>query len=55
MFEQKLAFSVVVFFTCGNLTVIFTVFFQLFGSVFFLNGFPNPFIVRSRSGFLFSQ
>ena len=30
-------------------------FFWFFGSVFFLNGFSNPFIVRSRSSFLFSQ
>ena len=40
-------------FTCGNFTLIFTVF-QFFGSVF-LNGFPNPFIVRSGSSFRFSQ
>ena len=42
-------------FTCGNFTWIFTVFFDFFGSVFFLNRFPNPFIVRSRSSVLFSQ
>ena len=42
-------------FTCGNFTLIFTVFFRFFGSVFFLNGFSNPFIVRSMSNFLFSQ
>ena len=42
-------------FTCGNFTLIFTVFFRFFGSDFFVNGFPNPFIVRSRSNFLFSQ
>ena len=41
-------------FTCGNFTLIFTVF-SIFGSDFFLNGFSNPFIVRSRSSFLFSQ
>ena len=41
-------------FTCGNFTLIFTVFW-FFGSDFFLNGFPNPFIVRSWSSFLFSQ
>ena len=41
-------------FTCGNSTLSFAVF-QFFGSNFFLNGFPNPFIVRSRSSFLFSQ
>ena len=55
MFEQKFAFSLVVFsFTCGNLTLIFTVFFDFLDRIF-LNGFPNPFIVRSRSSFLFSQ
>ena len=42
-------------FTCGNFTLIFTVLFRFFGSDFFLNGFSNPFIVRSRSSFLFSQ
>ena len=42
-------------FTCGNFTLIFTVFFRFFGSDFFLNGFPNPFIVLSRSSFLYSQ
>ena len=41
-------------FTCGNFTLIFTVF-SIFWIVFLLNGFPNPFIVRSRSSFLFSQ
>ena len=41
-------------FTCGNFTLIFTVF-RFFGSDFYLNGFLNPFIVRSRSSFLFSQ
>ena len=30
-------------------------FFLFFGSGFFLNGFPNPFIVRSWSSFLFSR
>ena len=30
-------------------------FFLFFGSDFFLNAFPDPFIVLSRSGFLFSQ
>ena len=41
-------------FTCGNFTLIFTVF-SIFGSIFFLNGFANPLIVRSRFSFLFSQ
>ena len=30
-------------------------FFQFFGFDSFLNGFPNPFIVRSRSSFLFDH
>ena len=42
-------------FTCGNLTLIFTVFSIFFWIGFFLNGFTNPFIVRSRSISLFSQ
>ena len=41
-------------FRCGNLTLIFTVL-RFFGSDFFLNGFSNPFIVRSGPSFLFSQ
>ena len=40
-------------FTCGNFTLIFTVF-SIFGSDF-LNGFSNPFVVLSRSSFVFSQ
>ena len=31
-------------FTCGNCALIFP-FFRFFGLDFFLNGFPNPFIV----------
>ena len=43
-------------FTCGKqFHFDFYCFFQFFGSDFFLNGFPNPFIVRYRSSFLFSQ
>ena len=42
-------------FTCGNFTLIFTIFFNFLDRIFFLNGFSNPFIVRSRSSFLFSQ
>ena len=49
MFEQKFGFSLVVFlFTCGNFTLIFTVF-----SDFYLSGFPNPFTAHSRPSFLF--
>ena len=39
-------------FTCGNFTLLFTVF-SIFGSDFFLNSYPNPFIVYSRPSFLF--
>ena len=41
-------------FTCGNFTLIYTVF-SIFWIGFFSKWFPNPFIVRSRSSFLFSQ
>ena len=41
-------------FTCGNFSLVFIVF-SIFGSDFFLNGFSNSLIVRSRSSFLFSQ
>ena len=51
-FEQKFAFSLVVFlFTCGNFTLIFTVF-SIFLIGFFLNGFRNPLIAHSRPSFL---
>ena len=55
MFERKFAFSLVVFLaTHGNFTLIFTAFAILWiGFFFFQNGFPNPFIVHSRSSFLF--
>ena len=41
-------------FTRGKFTLIFTVF-RFFWIGFFLNGFPNSLIVRSRSSFLFCQ
>ena len=41
-------------FTCGNFTLIFTVF-SIFCLCFFRNGFTNSLLVRSRSSFLFSQ
>ena len=54
MFEQKFAFSLVVFLcTCGNFTLIFTVLFDFLDRIFFLNDFPNPFIVHSRPSLLF--
>ena len=42
-------------FTCGNFTLIFTIFWIFWIGFFFLNAFSNPFIVRSWSSFLFSQ
>ena len=41
-------------FTCGNFTLIFTVF-SIFWIRFFCKWFFNSFIVSSRSSFLFSQ
>ena len=56
MFKQKFAFSLVVFCSHAAISVWFLqFFFRFFGSDFFLNGFPNPFIVRSWSSFLFIQ
>ena len=54
MFEQKFAFSLVVFCSHAAIWFWFLLFFQLFGffgSDFFLNGFPNPFIVHSMPSF----
>ena len=55
MFEQKFAFSLVVFCSHAAISLWFLLFFRFFRSDFFLNGFSNPFIVLSRSSFLFSQ
>ena len=52
---KKFAFSLVVFCSHAAISLWFLLFFRVFGSDFFLNGFPSPFIVRSRSSFLFSQ
>ena len=49
MFEQKFAFPLVVFGSHAAISLWFLlVFFQFSGSEFFLNDFPNPFIVHSR-------
>ena len=53
MFEQKFGFSVVVFCSHAAISLRFLLFFQFFGSDFFLNGFPNPFTAHSRASFLF--
>ena len=55
MFEQKFAFSLVIFCSHAAISLRFLLFFRFFGSDFFLNDFPNPFIVRSRSSFRLSQ
>ena len=55
VFEQKFGFSVVFFYSHAAISFWFLLFFLFFGSDFFLNCFPNPFIVRSRSSFLFSR
>ena len=52
MFEQKFAFSLVVFGSLAAISFWFLLFFQFFGSDFFLFGFPNPFIVLSWPSFL---
>ena len=50
--EQKFDFSLMVFFHMRQFHFGFYCFFQFFGSDFFLNGFPNSFIVHSRPRFL---
>ena len=42
-------------FLYAAISLWFLLFFRFFGSDLILNGFPNPFIVRFRSSFLFSQ
>ena len=50
MFEQKFAFSQVVFVHMRQFHSDFYCF-DFLDRIFFLNGSPNPFIVRSRSSF----
>ena len=52
MFEQKFAFVIVIICLFCNLTLIFTVFFDFYLSIF--KWFHNPFIVRYRYSFLFT-
>ena len=54
MFEQKFAFSLVAL-HIRQFNFDFLLFFLFFGSIFFLNSFPNPFIVHSRPSFLLEQ
>ena len=51
VFEQKFGFSLVVSCSQAAISLWFLQFFRLFGSNFFLNGFPNAFTVHSRSSF----
>ena len=53
MFEQKFAFSLVVFCSHAAFHFDFDCFFRFFVSDFFLNGFPNPLLVPSRHSFWF--
>ena len=54
MFEQNFAFSLVVSCSHAAISLWFLLFFfRFFELDFFPNGFPNPFIVPSRSSFLF--
>ena len=53
MFEQKFNFLLVVFGSHAAISLWFSMFCRLFGSDFFLNGFPIPFIVLSTPSFLF--
>ena len=53
MFEQKFGFSVLVFlFTCGNFTLILTVF-SIFRIGFFSNWFSQSIPSHSRPSYLF--
>ena len=42
-------------FTCGNFTLTFTVFSIFWIGLFFLNGFPSPFMVHYRPSFCLLQ
>ena len=54
VFEQKFAFSLVVFCSHAAISLWFLLFFFSIFLIgfFFLNGFPNPYIVHSRASFL---
>ena len=53
MFKQKFAFSLVVFVHIPQFQFDFYCFFDFLDQIFFLNCFPNPFIVHSRPRFFF--
>ena len=50
-FEQKFGFSVVVFCSHAAISLWILLFCRFFGSFFFLNDYPNPFIILSRLSF----
>ena len=52
---NKNSLSLVVFCSHPAVSLWFFCFFDFLDWIFFQNGFPNPFIVRARSSFLFSQ
>ena len=54
MFEQKFAFSLMVFF-CSHAVISLLIFYCFFGFFdrIFQSGFPNPSIVHSRPSILF--
>ena len=55
VFEEKFAFSLVVFCSHAAISLGILLCFSIFGPIFFLNGFPNSFIVRSRPSFCLNQ
>ena len=56
MFEQKFAFLLMfIFVHMRQFHCDFYGFFDFLDGIFVLNGFSNPFIVPSRSSFLFNQ
>ena len=55
MFEQKFAFSLVVFVHMRLFHLEFYCFFGFYNWIFFLNGFPRPSIVHYRPAFLFES
>ena len=55
MFEQKFAFSLVVFCSHAAISFWFLLFFRFFGLNFLLNGVSGSLIVHSRPTYLLEQ
>ena len=53
MFEQKFAFSLVVFCSHAAISLRFYGFFNFLDRIVFLNGFPYPFLVYYTPSFLY--